>query len=102
LGEDDRKVTSVISRGSKAGGYAFDPEVVAILISAYHAVFAELGLSDSDEVVALRVARPILEQEKRGEERRKIEWGHVSSSERKFGPNLPPRKGCYFLLQEDA
>jgi hypothetical protein len=44
-------------------------------------------------------------KEKRREKRKRegrIEWGHVSSSERKFEPNLPPRRGCYFLLQEDV
>jgi hypothetical protein len=40
-------------------------------------------------------------REKRREKKRRIEWGHVSSSERKFGTNLPPRRGCCFLLQED-
>jgi hypothetical protein len=34
--------------------------------------------------------------------KRRIEWGHVSSSEREFGPNLPPPRGCYLLLEEDV
>jgi hypothetical protein len=40
---------------------AFDPEVVAIINSAFSAVFADLGLSDRDDAVALRVARRIIE-----------------------------------------
>jgi hypothetical protein len=35
-----------IARISRVGGRAFDPEVVAILGSAFSAVFADLGLSD--------------------------------------------------------
>jgi hypothetical protein len=48
-------------------GFAFEPEVVAILSSAFHAVFAELGLSDRDEFIGLRVARRIIELAARGE-----------------------------------
>jgi hypothetical protein len=40
---------------------AFDPEVVAIINSAFSAVFTDLGLSDRDDAVALRVARRIIE-----------------------------------------
>jgi hypothetical protein len=40
---------------------AFDPEVVAIINSAFSAVIADLGLSDRDDAVALRVARRIIE-----------------------------------------
>jgi hypothetical protein len=40
---------------------SFDPEVVAIINSAFSAVFADLGLSDRDNAVALRVARRIIE-----------------------------------------
>jgi hypothetical protein len=35
--------------------------------SAFHTVFAELGLSNSDEIVALRIARRIIELAVRGE-----------------------------------
>jgi hypothetical protein len=40
---------------------AFDPEVVAIISSAFGALFADLGLSDRDDAVALGVARRIIE-----------------------------------------
>jgi hypothetical protein len=40
---------------------AFDPEVVAVINSAFGAVFADLRLSDRDVAVALRVARRIIE-----------------------------------------
>jgi hypothetical protein len=40
---------------------AFDPEVVAIINSAFGAVFADLRLSDGDEALAIRVARRIIE-----------------------------------------
>lgn len=40
---------------------AFDPEGVAIINSAFRAVFADLGLSDRDDTVALRVARRIID-----------------------------------------
>jgi hypothetical protein len=66
LGEDERS-TSAIRARPRDGTCALDPEVVAILSAAYHAVFAELGLSDGDEAVALRVARRIIELAARGE-----------------------------------
>jgi hypothetical protein len=40
---------------------SFDPGVVTIINSAFSAVFADLGLSDRDDAVALRVARRIIE-----------------------------------------
>jgi hypothetical protein len=64
LGENERKP---ISRGARARTYALDPEIVAVVSCAFHDVFDELGLSDSDEVVALRVARRIIELAARGE-----------------------------------
>jgi hypothetical protein len=45
--------------------YAFEPEVVAILSTAFHAVFAEL--SGRDEIVGVRAARRIIELAARGE-----------------------------------
>jgi hypothetical protein len=54
--------------GARERAYALDPEVVAILSSAYRAVFAELDLSDSDKIFfALWVARRIIELAARGE-----------------------------------
>jgi hypothetical protein len=47
--------------------YVLDPEVVAIVSSAFHIVYAKLGLSDSDEVVGLRIARRIIGLADRGE-----------------------------------
>jgi hypothetical protein len=46
---------------------AFDPEVVAIISSAFTDVFADLHLSDRDDAVALRVARRIIELAFQGE-----------------------------------
>jgi hypothetical protein len=57
--------TASIARMSKRGGRAFDP--VAIMGSAFSAVFAELGLSDRDDVVALGAARRIIELAAAGE-----------------------------------
>ena len=51
---------------------ALDPEVVAIINSAFSAVFTDLGLSDRDDAVALRVARRIIELAFTGE--RDPEW----------------------------
>jgi hypothetical protein len=67
LGEDERGITSPISRSARERTHALEPEVIVILSSAFHAVFAELGLSDGDEVVALRIARRIIELVVRGE-----------------------------------
>jgi hypothetical protein len=59
--------TASIARKSGVGGRAFDPEVVAILGSAFSAVIADLGLSDRDDEVALRAARRIIELAAAGE-----------------------------------
>jgi hypothetical protein len=65
LGGNERK--DPVSRGARERTYALDPEVVAIVSSAFHAVFAELSLSDGDEVAALRVARRIIDLAAKGE-----------------------------------
>jgi hypothetical protein len=49
----------------KSPGYEFEPDVVAILGAAFHAVFAEL--SSRDEIVGVRAARRIIELAARGE-----------------------------------
>jgi hypothetical protein len=67
LGGNERKRTSSVSRGARERTYALDPEAVAIVGSAFHAIFAELGLSDSDEVAALRIARRIIDLVAEGE-----------------------------------
>jgi hypothetical protein len=67
LGGNERTEASPVSRGARERTYALDPEVVAIVSSAFHTVLAELGLSDSDEVAALRIARRIIELATRGE-----------------------------------
>jgi hypothetical protein len=66
LGGNERKGASP---GWHARGrtYALDPEVIAIVSSAFHTVFAELGLSDGDDVLAIRVARRIIELAAQGE-----------------------------------
>jgi hypothetical protein len=67
LGGNERKDAGPVSRGARERTYAVDPEVVAIVSSAFHTVFAEIDLSDSDEVVALRVARRIINLAAQGE-----------------------------------
>jgi hypothetical protein len=54
-------------RKATSSTYTFEPEVVAILTSAFHEVFIELGLAERDEITALRVARRIIELVARGE-----------------------------------
>lgn len=64
----DRLATSLSGREPRkraSPSYAFEPEIVAILSSAFHAVFAELA--DRDEIVGLRAARRIIELAARGE-----------------------------------
>jgi hypothetical protein len=53
--------TASIARIPRVEGRAFDPEVVAVMGCAFGAVFADLGLSDRDDAVALRAARRIIE-----------------------------------------
>jgi hypothetical protein len=48
-------------------GRVFDAEVVAIISTAFHAVVAELGLSDRDEAAALRAAGIIIKLASEGE-----------------------------------
>jgi hypothetical protein len=50
-----------LSGARSRGSQGRSPEVVSIVNSAFSAAFAELGLSDGDEAVALRVARRIIE-----------------------------------------
>jgi hypothetical protein len=64
---EHRNGTASIARKSGVGGRAFDPEVVAILGSAFNAVFADLGLSDRDDEVSLKAARRIIELAAAGE-----------------------------------
>jgi hypothetical protein len=83
--------TASIARKSGVEGRAFDPEVVAILGSAFSAVFADLGLSDRDDEVALRAARRIIELAAAGErdpERLRvatIRWVTESAKEKPTG-----------------
>jgi hypothetical protein len=67
LGENERNGTSPVSQGARERTYALDPEVVAIVGSAFHTIFAELGLSDSDDILALRLARHIIALAVQGE-----------------------------------
>jgi hypothetical protein len=60
--ELQRRLSAMLRKGSIAQvARAFDPEVVAIISSAFSAVFADLRLSDRDDAVARRVARRIIE-----------------------------------------
>jgi hypothetical protein len=65
LGGNERK--DPVSRAARERAYSLDPEVVAIVSSAFHPAFAQLSLSDSDEVAALRVARRIIDLAAQGE-----------------------------------
>ena len=68
LHEHERSDGAVpVARMARDRGRAFDPEVVAIMGFAFSAVFADLGLSNRDEVVALRAARRIIELAAAGE-----------------------------------
>jgi hypothetical protein len=66
LDRHERSKGSVGTASERAD--ALDPEFVAILSSAFRAVFAELDLSDSDKIIfALWVGRCIIELAARGE-----------------------------------
>jgi hypothetical protein len=68
LGENAHAAgTGSITRMARDRGRAFDPEVVAIISSAFRAVVADLGLVDRDENVALRAARRIIDLAGEGE-----------------------------------
>lgn len=56
-----------VSRCIRETGGAFEPEVVAIISSAYQAVLAELGLLDNEDKITLLVARRIIEFASEGE-----------------------------------
>jgi hypothetical protein len=58
---------SPVIRMARERGRAFDPDVVAILSSAFRAVVADLSLSDDDDAVALRAAQRILDLAAQGE-----------------------------------
>jgi hypothetical protein len=53
---ENSNATASIARMPRGSGRAFDPEVVAIMASAFRAVFADLGLSHLDDEIALRAA----------------------------------------------
>jgi hypothetical protein len=68
LGENGHTArTGSTVRMAKDRGRAFDPEVVAYINSAFCAAVVELGLSDHDEGVALRVAQRIIDLAADGE-----------------------------------
>jgi hypothetical protein len=67
LGGNQRTGASPVPRGAREKTHALEPEVVAVVSCAFHTVFAELGLLDSDEIVALRVARRIINLAAQGE-----------------------------------
>jgi hypothetical protein len=50
-----------------ARGGAFEPEIIAIISCAFRAVFAELDLSNRDDVIALKAARLIIGLAAQGE-----------------------------------
>jgi hypothetical protein len=56
-----------IVRLTTAQGYAFEPEVLATMNAAYHAVLQELLLVDREDAGTLRVAKHIVELAGQGE-----------------------------------
>jgi hypothetical protein len=56
-----------ISRCVREMGRAFEPDVIAIISSAYQAVLTDLGLTDHEDKVTLLVARRIIELASDGE-----------------------------------
>ena len=56
-----------VSRCVREMGGAFEPEVVAIISTAYQAVLTELGLTDNEDKITLFVARRIIEFASEGE-----------------------------------
>ena len=60
-----RTLGSGPSNKVKSPRHDFEPEVVALLSSAFHAIFAELA--GRDEIVGMRAARRIIELAARGE-----------------------------------
>jgi ubiquitin len=65
--ELQRRLSEMLGGKVQSHRVAFDPEVVATINFAFSAVFADLGLSDRDDAVALRVARRIIELAAAGE-----------------------------------
>jgi hypothetical protein len=46
---------------------SFDPEAIAVMTAAYHAVLTELRLSDREDAGTLMVAKRVIEIAARGE-----------------------------------
>jgi hypothetical protein len=67
LSGNEHKQALLVSRSARGRTYALDPQALAIVSSAFHTVFVELGLSNNDEVAALRIARRIIELAAQGE-----------------------------------
>lgn len=61
------KAAGPVVRMARERGCAFDPDVVAILGSAFRAVLADLGLSNNEDAAALRAAQRILDLAAQGE-----------------------------------
>jgi hypothetical protein len=56
-----------VVRIARERGRAFDPDVAAILSSAFQAIVTDPGLSNDDVAVALRAAQRILDLASQGE-----------------------------------
>jgi hypothetical protein len=67
MGELEYQRMIPVSRCVREMGGAFEPEVVAIISTAYQAVLTELGLSDNEDKITLLVARRIIELASKGE-----------------------------------
>jgi hypothetical protein len=64
---DRRRKAGAITRMLREQGRAFDPDVVARLDIAYHAVLHQLGLVDREDGATLMVARRIIDLAAHGE-----------------------------------
>jgi hypothetical protein len=65
-GELKRQRSRTVGHAREPGG-VFEPEDIAIISTAYHAVLIDLGLSDQEDAVTLLVARRVIELASEGE-----------------------------------
>jgi hypothetical protein len=66
MGELKRQ-SSLLTHSARESRGAFGPEDIAIISAAYHAVLAELDLSDQEDAITLLIARRIIGLASEGE-----------------------------------
>jgi hypothetical protein len=66
MGEIKRQ-SSLLTHPARESRGAFGPEDIAIISTAYHAVLAELDLSDQEDAITLLIARRIIRLATEGE-----------------------------------